>query len=104
MLISQKEYEDKKAVLDAIERATRVDMGFQKGKLSVETGRTILSKSPSDPSYNSFDAGVAYVYSKLHQMMNMLQGQASHQNEMNQMLSEKDEPVIQSPRGSQKGY
>ena len=33
MFISQKEYEDKKAVLDAIERATGVDMGFQKGKL-----------------------------------------------------------------------
>ena len=59
-----KSYNERYAKLEGIEKATGVDMGFQKGMLDVEFSRTVFMQNPDEQGYSSYDAGVAYAMKK----------------------------------------
>lgn len=62
-------FSERFAKLEAIERATGENMGFQKGMLDVEFGKTVYVKNPDDPEYSSYDAGVLYAMVKRDQKL-----------------------------------
>ena len=88
MFIDQEEFDKKLEILEAIEKSTGVDMGFQKGKLSVEAGRTVICKKPSDPEYSSYDAGIAFAEAKLQLMLEEMKRQLSSREELNNMFGD----------------
>ena len=70
MVNNKENYEECYSKLEAIEKATGEDMGFQKGVLDVKFNREVFPKNSDDPNYSSYDAGVDFAMKKNYNMFN----------------------------------
>lgn len=86
--IDKSEYEKELKKLEAIEMATGVDMGFQKGVLAANADKFIMIRREEDPEYSPYDAGLNYAAVKslkaAQEFQEMLKNTKTEGNDYNQ--------------------